>query len=85
MLYKQIKDSNEYVLLAGVTVTEKEKIAIGYNIIHQTGELLMVSKDQRRKPDINKTWNEFKTHFTSKYQDYKEEAKTQTSGIYKAN
>jgi len=60
MLYKQIEDGAEYASLAGLTIPDKEKIAIEYNLIYQTGELPIACKDWRRMPNATKTWNNFK-------------------------
>ena len=79
MLFKQIEDGTKYAALANVTIPDKEKIAIAYNLIHKTGELSTACKDWRCKPEDEKMWEAFKTHFTEEYLDYKEENSTITS------
>jgi len=85
MLYKQIEDGTEYASLAGITIPNKEKVAIAYKLIYQIGELPLACKDWRNKLDSDKTWDNFKTHFISEYQDYKEETNQTTSSTFKAN
>ena len=84
-IYKQIEDGVKFASLAGLTTHGKEKIAIAYKLIHQTGELLAACRDWRKFPDNQKSWSSFKSHFTVEYQDYKDDTKQVNTSSYKAN
>ena len=84
-IYKQIEDGVKFASLAGLTIHGKEKIAIAYKLIHQTGELLAACRDWRKYPDNQKSWASFKAHFTTEYQDYKDDTKQVNTSSYKAN
>ena len=72
---KQIEDRVKFAKLAGTTMQDKEKVAIGYNLVHKTGEMSAACRDWRKKSEDLKSWGTFKTHFTMEYQDYKDENK----------
>ena len=38
-VFKKIEDGARFAALGDIVIPEKEKIAIGYKLIHQTGEL----------------------------------------------
>ena len=43
--YKQIEHGARFAALGDIVMPEKEKIAIGYKLIHQTGELTTAHRD----------------------------------------
>ena len=43
--FKHIEDGTKCVALGEIVTSEKEKIAIGYKLIHQTGELTTACRD----------------------------------------
>lgn len=47
--YKQVEDGVKYAKLAGVVTQDKEKIAVGYNLIHKIGELSEACRDWHEK------------------------------------
>ena len=85
LVCKQIEDGVKFAKLAGVTTQDKEKVAIGYNLVHKTGEMSAACRDWRKKREDTKSWSTFKTHFTMEYQDYKDENKEVGSSICKAH
>ena len=55
IVYKQDEEGVKFAKLADAIIQEKEKIAIGYNLIHQTGELGAACRDWRKKTESHKT------------------------------
>ena len=66
-------------------MSEKEKIAIGYKLMHQTGELTTACRDWRKIASGEKIWTNFKAHFADECQDCKDDSKTTNSSHFKAN
>ena len=66
-------------------IPDKEKTAIGYQLVHKTGELTAAYRDWRKTPDTLKSWTTFKEHFTAEYQDYKDDNNQTGSAAYKDN
>ena len=85
IMCKQDEEGTKFAKLAGVTVQDKEKIAIRYNPIHKTGEMRAACRGQQKKSEDLKTWSTFKTHFTARYQDHKDENKQVRSTMFKAH
>ena len=48
-VFKQIEDGAKFAELGDIAMPEKEKIAIGCKLIHQTGELTTACRDWRKK------------------------------------
>ena len=85
IVYKQVEEGTKFAKLADVIIQDKEKIAIGYNLIHQTRKLGAACRDWCKKAETHKTWHSFKEHFTTEYQDYKDENKFTGTSMHKAH
>ena len=85
IIYKQIDEGTKFASLVSVHIPDKEKTAIGYQLVHNTGELTAACRDWRKTSDNLKSWTTFKEHFTAEYQDYKDDNKQTGTAAYKAN
>ena len=65
IIYKQIDEGTKFASLVSVHIPDKEKTAIGYQLVHNTGELTAACRDWRKTSDNLKSWTTFKEHFTA--------------------
>ena len=60
-------------------MSEAKKITTAYDIIDKIGELANACRDSRNKSDDQKSWGNFKLHFSKECKDYKDELATNSS------
>ena len=82
-LYEQIEEGAKFARMGGASISDKQKVAIAYQMIHQTEELNVSCRDWRKRPTEDKTWTHFKTFFTQEYKDYKQDVSETMASIYK--
>ena len=64
---KQIDDGVEFAEAGGVDFTAKQIVSKAYNILLKSGVYLLGCREWEHKPDEDKTWVNFKKHFTKEY------------------
>ncbi len=85
-LFHQIEDGIELADDAGATYSLAQIIAIAYNLIFATGMFPDDCREWRRRPLIEKTWDNFKAAFATAHQEYRETQTTsKQAGYHSAN
>jgi hypothetical protein len=79
-LFKQIQDCANYYEPGGFTIGCPHQINVGYAKIFSTGHLMSACRRWNEKPNIEKTWSQFKAHFAAAHRQHK-----QMQGEYAAN
>jgi hypothetical protein len=86
-LFKQIQHCADYSEAGGVLIGHPHQINVGYAKIFATGHLMSVCRWWNEKPLADKTWAQFKAHFSATHRHHKQmqgESAT-TSGYHSAN
>ena len=65
IICKQIDEGVKFASLVGVHIPDKEKTAIGYQLVPETGELTVACRNWLKTPYTLKSWTTFKEHFTA--------------------
>ena len=68
-LFEQIEDATDYADAAGAPYNNGQVISRAYVLILKTGEYNEACRDWRRRPDQEKTWDNFKRDFTEAHRD----------------
>ena len=84
-LFKQIEDGNQYASYGNLPFSDSQLVNIGYNIIYDTTALTKACKDWNKLTPPNKTWANFKRHFSEAYSEYEEFDQESNSNQYAAN
>ena len=84
-LYKQIEDGNQYASYGNLPFSDSQLVNIGYNIIYDTAALMKACKEWNRLQPQNKTWHNFKQHFSEAYAEYEEFDQESNTNQYAAN
>jgi hypothetical protein len=71
-LFKQIQDCADYSEAGGVVNGHPQHINVGYAKIFSTGHFMSACHRWNEKPNIEKTWAQFKTHFSAAHQQHKQ-------------
>ena len=85
LIHVQVEDAALVVELGQAPMSKNKKITTAYSIIKNIGELSTACCEWRNKPAAEKTWINFKLHFSREYKNYKDELTSQTTHQYKAN
>ena len=70
-LFTQIDDAIEYAVNGNAAFTAPFILTTAYVLVYQTGELTKACEEWDDKPAAHKTWDAFKTHFTTAHQRFK--------------
>ena len=62
-VFSVVNNLVELAALADTPLSSAQQVNIGYLILHKTGNFLHPTLDWNRKPVVDKTWANFKTHF----------------------
>jgi hypothetical protein len=62
----------DFAELGQQPLTAQQTIAKAYEILNKTRRLKTDITDWNRKPEIDKTWTNFKTHFRRAHQEFRE-------------
>jgi hypothetical protein len=71
-LFKQIQDCADYSEAGGVLIGHPQKINVGYANIFETGHFMSACSRWNEKPLADKTWAQFKGHFSSAHLQHKQ-------------
>jgi hypothetical protein len=71
-LFKQIQDCADYSEAGGVRIGHPHKINIVYAIILATGHFMSACRRWNEKPLADKTWAQFKAHFSAARRQHKQ-------------
>jgi hypothetical protein len=71
-LFKQIQDCNNYSESGGVLIGNPQKINVGYAKIFATGHFMSACCQWNEKPLAEKTWAQFKAHFSAAHRQQKQ-------------
>jgi hypothetical protein len=86
-LFKQIQDCADYSEAGGVLIGHPQKINVGYAKIFATGHFMSACSRWNEKPLADKTWAQFKAHFSSAHRQHKQMQgeSAATAGYHSAN
>jgi hypothetical protein len=86
-LFKQIQDCADYSEAGGVLIGHPQQINVGYAKIFATGHFMSACRWWNEKPNVEKTWAQFKTHFAARHRQHKQMQgeSADTSGYHAAN
>jgi hypothetical protein len=71
-LFKQIQDCADYSEAGGVLIGHPQQINVGYSKKKATGHFMSACCRWNEKPNMEKTWAQFKTHFAVAHSQYKQ-------------
>jgi hypothetical protein len=86
-LFKQIQDCANYSEAGGVLIDHPQQINIGYAKIFATGHFMSACRRWNEKPLAEKTWAQFKAHFSAAHRQHKQmqDESAATAGYHSAN
>jgi hypothetical protein len=86
-LFKQIQDCADYSEAGGILIRQPQQINVGYAKIFATGHFMSACRRWNKKPNVKKTWAQFKTHFAAAHRQHKQMQgeSSATSGYHAAN
>jgi hypothetical protein len=86
-LFKQIQDYADYSEAGGVLIGHPHQINIGYAKIFATGHFMSACRRWNEKPLADKTWAQFKSHFSAAHRQHKQMQgnSAATAGYHSAN
>jgi hypothetical protein len=71
-LFKQIQDCANYSEAGGVLIGHPQQINVGYAKIFATGNFMSACRRWNEKPNGEKTWAQFKAHFSAAHRQHKQ-------------
>jgi hypothetical protein len=71
-LFKQIQDCADYSEAGCVIIGHPQQINVGYAKIFATGHFLSAFHGWNEKPNAEKTWAQFKAHFSAAHRQHKQ-------------
>lgn len=80
-LFKQIDDGIAYAKAGNDVMSDERIVRIALKIVTATGRLTMPIRDWRKKAAADKTWVNFKTHFSDAYKELKLTVTTGGAGM----
>jgi hypothetical protein len=72
VLIAQIEDAIDYASAGGQAYSPAQIVNLAYSLIFATGQFDVACREWRGKVANDKTWANFKTHFTAAYNDLRE-------------
>jgi hypothetical protein len=86
-LFKQIQYCADYSESGGVLIGHPQQINVGYAKIFATGHFVSACRRWNKKPHADKTWAQFKAHFSAAHRQHKQMQgeSDATSGYHSAN
>jgi len=84
-LYKQIEKGQYYTSCSNIPFSDLQLVNIAYNIISETGVMKKACKDWVKYPVLERTWHNFKQHFSEAYAEYEELDQESDINQYAAN
>lgn len=83
-LFKEVKDLCELSEAAHNPLTDHQLLEIGLTVIHNTNDFERAQIEWHNKPQVDKTWMNFKTHFSDALERVRGD-KMKTSAFRQAN
>jgi hypothetical protein len=85
--FKQIQDCANYFEAGGVLIGNPQQINVGYAHIFATGHFMRACRPWNKKPLADKTWAQFKAHFSAAHRQHKQMQgeSAATAGYHYAN
>jgi hypothetical protein len=85
--FKQIQDFTDYSEAGGVLIGHPQQINVVYAKIFATGHFMSACRRWNEKPLADKTWAQFKTHFSAAHRQHKQMQgeSAATAGYHSAN
>jgi hypothetical protein len=71
-LFKQIQDCADYSEAGGFLIGHPRQINVGYAKIFATGHFISARRRWNEKPLADKTWAQFKAHFSAAHRQHKQ-------------
>jgi hypothetical protein len=71
-IFNAVEDFSDYAELAQQPITVHQTIAKAYLLLNKTGRFKQAITEWNRKPALDKTWPNFKTHFRQAHQEFRE-------------
>jgi hypothetical protein len=71
-LFNQIQDFADYSETVVILIGHPQKINVGYAHIFATGHLMSACRRWNEKPLADKTWAQFKAHFSAAHRQHKQ-------------
>jgi hypothetical protein len=71
-LFKKIQYCADYSEAASVLIGHPQQINVGYATIFATGHFMSACRRWNEKPNVEKTWAQFKTHFSTAHRQHKQ-------------
>jgi hypothetical protein len=86
-LFKQIQDCADFSEARGVIIGHPQQINVGYVKIFATGNFMSACRRWNKKDNADKTWENFKVHFTAAHRQHKQiqVGSATTSGYHATN
>jgi hypothetical protein len=86
-LFKHIQDCADYSEAGGVLIGHPQKTNVGYAKIFATGHFVSACRRWNEKPIADKTWAQFKAHFSAAHRQHKQMQGelAATAGYHSAN
>jgi hypothetical protein len=86
-LFKQIQGCADYSEAGGVLIGHPQQINVGYANIFATGHFMSACRRWNEKPLADKTWAQFKAHFSAAHRQHKkmQGESAATAGYYSEN
>jgi hypothetical protein len=70
-LFKEIQDCADYSEAGGVLIGHPQQINVGYATLFATGHFMSACRRWNEKPLADKTWAQFKAHFSATHRQHK--------------
>jgi hypothetical protein len=80
ILFAQIDDGAAYATAGNSQYSDPQLVRFGYNNIDATTRMELACRDWRMKPEIDKTWDNFKPHFKTAHSDLRLQTTTGSAG-----
>ena len=84
-LHKQIDDGNQHASCGNLPFSDSQLVNIGYNIICDTAALMKACKEWNRFQPQDKTWHNFKQHFSEAHAEFEEFDQESNTNQHAAN
>jgi hypothetical protein len=86
-LFEQIQDCTDYCEAGGVLIGHPQQINARYEKIFATGHFMSACHRWNEKPNVEKTWTQFKSYFAAAHRQHKQMQgeSAATAGYHSAN
>jgi hypothetical protein len=71
-LLKQVQDCADYSEAGGILIGHPHQINVGYAKFFATRHFMSACRRWNEKPNVEKTWAQFKTHFAAAHRQHKQ-------------